>query len=317
MSFVDEVLLSMAGSMAGSIDLFLVHQWRAHLRIVGSVWMSAWHGHRARGSEKPPDMGKMPMPHRNHSQSRDASGARGPWADGHPLDLPAVDRQLGLVLREPFRPGGWNPTSTPSSIDGPPLKRPSGQLSALLTELCDVLGVSRSGRPDTAQNAYVFERGVTFQHRAARRAPAASISTSEVASTSALRPSTEPVLHKFQNIENRDRARVRPRGVHHREDGRGRSEDPRLPDNWRDAVQPHTGYLCVWDRKTTKTDPVTGRQVPDGKAIVPLRRYVNPRPAWWPQADFIVGKSPVLGASRMRDDRAAVMPKPCERRIRK
>jgi hypothetical protein len=70
-------------------------------------------------------------------------------------------------------------------------------------------------------------------------------------------------------------------------------------------VQPHTGYLCVWDRKTTKTDPVTGRQVPDGKAIVPLRRYVNPRPAWWPQADFIVGNPPFLGASRMRDDRGS------------
>ena len=35
-----------------------------------------------------------------------------------------------------------------------------------LTELCDVLGVSRPEptRPDDAENAYVFERAVTFQN---------------------------------------------------------------------------------------------------------------------------------------------------------
>jgi hypothetical protein len=58
----------------------------------------------------------------------------------------------------------------------------------------------------------------------------------------------------------------------------------------------------MWDRKTMKTDPVTGRQAPDANAMVPLRRYVNPRPAQWPQADFIIGNPPFLGASRMRDD---------------
>jgi len=160
--------------------------------------------------------------------------------------------------------------------------------------------------PDTAQNAYVFERGVTFQHRGGKTSTGRIDLYKRGCFNLRAAAITEPVLHKFQNIENRDAVLA-----YDREEfitAKMVEADPKipgLPDNWRDAVQPHTGYLCVWDRKTTKTDPVTGRQVPDGKAIVPLRRYVNPRPAWWPQADFIVGNPPFLGASRMRDDRGS------------
>lgn len=113
----------------------------------------------------------------------------------------------------------------------------------------------------------------------------------------------EPVLHKFQNIENRDAVLSYDREEYIT--AKMVEADPKipgLPDNWRDAVQPHTGYLCVWDRKTMKTDPVSGRQVPDAKAMVPLRRYTNPRPARWPQADFIVGNPPFLGKGKIRDD---------------
>jgi hypothetical protein len=46
--------------------------------------------------------------------------------------------------------------------------------------------------------------------------------------------------------------------------------------------------------------PVTGEQVPDETALVPQWRYLNPRPAQWPQADFIVGNPPFIGASAMR-----------------
>jgi len=57
----------------------------------------------------------------------------------------------------------------------------------------------------------------------------------------------------------------------------------------------------VWDRTTMKTDSVTGRDVPDDKAVIPLKSYLNPRPANWPQADYIVGNPPFIGkGERMR-----------------
>jgi hypothetical protein len=41
--------------------------------------------------------------------------------------------------------------------------------------------------------------------------------------------------------------------------------------------------------------------VPDETALVPQWRYLNPRPAEWPQADFIVGNPPFIGNKRMRE----------------
>lgn len=59
--------------------------------------------------------------------------------------------------------------------------------------------------------------------------------------------------------------------------------------------------LTRWDGRTTRPHPVTGREVPDESATIPLYRYINPRPAEWPEADYIVGNPPFIGASRMRD----------------
>ncbi|MFZ4779963.1 MAG: DNA methyltransferase, partial [Terrimicrobiaceae bacterium] len=56
-----------------------------------------------------------------------------------------------------------------------------------------------------------------------------------------------------------------------------------------------------WDGRTVKKHPVTGEDVPDETARVPLLSYENPRPAEWPQADFIVGNPPFIGNKRMRD----------------
>jgi len=56
-----------------------------------------------------------------------------------------------------------------------------------------------------------------------------------------------------------------------------------------------------WDGRTVKKHPVTGEDVPDETARVPLLSYVNPRPADWPEADFIVGNPPFIGTARMRD----------------
>ncbi len=60
--------------------------------------------------------------------------------------------------------------------------------------------------------------------------------------------------------------------------------------------------ITVWDRRSMKTDLVTGRAVPDETKRVPLLAYANPRPAEWPAADFIVGNPPFLGTARMRED---------------
>ena len=90
----------------------------------------------------------------------------------------------------------------------------------------------------------------------------------------------EPVIKKFRNIECRDAVLA-----------------------W-DAVEPvldETGNpVTRWDGVTTKSHPVTGEPVPDESARVPLLRYVNPREAEWPEADFVVGNPPFIGNWRMR-----------------
>ncbi len=55
-----------------------------------------------------------------------------------------------------------------------------------------------------------------------------------------------------------------------------------------------------WDGRTTKVHPVTGREVPDESARVPVVRYVNPRPAEWPEAEYVVGNPPFIGPAMMR-----------------
>lgn len=93
----------------------------------------------------------------------------------------------------------------------------------------------------------------------------------------------EPVLRRFNNIECRDAVLAY--------------------DKHTFATDPGTGKTrFVWDRKSYKTDPVTGREIPDEARVRPLDVYENPRPATWPQADFIIGNPPFLGTSRMRED---------------
>lgn len=56
-----------------------------------------------------------------------------------------------------------------------------------------------------------------------------------------------------------------------------------------------------WDGETMKKHPVTGKDVPDETAQVEMYRYLNPKAAIWPKADFIVGNPPFIGDKRMRD----------------
>ena len=91
----------------------------------------------------------------------------------------------------------------------------------------------------------------------------------------------EPILRNLHNIECRDAVLA-----------------------W-DAVEPLLDAdgrpVTRWDGRTTKTHPVTGEPVPDETARVPAYRYINPRPAEWPEADFIVGNPPFIGTARMRE----------------
>lgn len=89
-----------------------------------------------------------------------------------------------------------------------------------------------------------------------------------------------PVLRDFGNIECRDAVLAH--------DGAEPTRD--------DGGQP----LTRWDGRTYRIHPATGESVPDETARVPVERYVHPRPASWPAADFVVGNPPFIGAGWMR-----------------
>lgn len=92
---------------------------------------------------------------------------------------------------------------------------------------------------------------------------------------------SDPVLRDGKNIECRDAVLSYDTPVLRR-DGAGRP-------------------VTVWDMRTTKKHPVTGRHVPDETAQVPVYDYPNARPAEWPEADFIVSNPPFVGNKRMRE----------------
>ena len=91
---------------------------------------------------------------------------------------------------------------------------------------------------------------------------------------------SEPIIKDFHGIENRDALLV-----------------------W-DAIEAvmdeHGQPVTHWDGRTFKVHPVTGRNVPDESAQVPEVRFVKPRAAVWPEADFIVGNPPFIGAGLKR-----------------
>ncbi|MCP5559976.1 MAG: class I SAM-dependent DNA methyltransferase [Verrucomicrobiaceae bacterium] len=93
----------------------------------------------------------------------------------------------------------------------------------------------------------------------------------------------EPILRAFKNIECRDAVL--------QYDG-----DPQP------ALDEAGQIKTVWDRRSYKTDLITNRDVPDETKRVPLLTYTNPRPAEWPEADFIVGNPPFIGKVKLRED---------------
>jgi hypothetical protein len=91
----------------------------------------------------------------------------------------------------------------------------------------------------------------------------------------------QPVLKDFHNIECRDAVLAYDR-MEYVTDERG------VP-------------VTRWDGRTMKKHPVTGEDVPDETARMPVEKYINPRKAAWPAVDFVVGNPPFIGNKRMRD----------------
>ena len=90
----------------------------------------------------------------------------------------------------------------------------------------------------------------------------------------------EPILRDFKNIECRD-ALI--------------EYDSREPE-----LDAHGEPVTIWDGISMKVSPTTGELIPDESGRATVYRYYNPRRADWPQADYIIGNPPFIGASTMR-----------------
>lgn len=89
----------------------------------------------------------------------------------------------------------------------------------------------------------------------------------------------EPVLKAFANI---------------------REQDAVLAYDKQEILRDKTGHpLTRWDGVTKTLHPITGEEIPDPDAQIELYKYVNPRPAKWPAADFVVGNPPFIGNKKM------------------
>ncbi|MCL5426744.1 MAG: class I SAM-dependent DNA methyltransferase, partial [Gammaproteobacteria bacterium] len=58
--------------------------------------------------------------------------------------------------------------------------------------------------------------------------------------------------------------------------------------------------VTIWDGISMKQSPATGELIPDESGRTDVYRYHNPKRAEWPQADYIIGNPPFIGASTMR-----------------
>lgn len=90
----------------------------------------------------------------------------------------------------------------------------------------------------------------------------------------------EPILRDFKNIQCRD-ALI--------------EYDSREPE-----VGEGGAPVTIWDGIGMKVSPATGELIPDEDSRATVYRYNNPRLAEWPEADYIVGNPPFIGASTMR-----------------
>ncbi|MER9213431.1 class I SAM-dependent DNA methyltransferase [Mesorhizobium sp. M0663] len=100
--------------------------------------------------------------------------------------------------------------------------------------------------------------------------------------TAGLASITEPILHAYGTI---------------------REQDAVIAYNRQELLRDASGRpLSRWDRVTKKLHPITGEEIPDPGAQVPLYSYVNPKRASWPEVEFIVGNPPFIGGKDIRQE---------------
>ena len=94
-------------------------------------------------------------------------------------------------------------------------------------------------------------------------------------------PPAEPILRDFRNIRQADALL-----------------DYRTEEPQRDAAG---APVARWGGRT-RPHPITGEAVPDETDRVPVLRPVGARATKWPDADFIVGNPPFIGAKYLREE---------------
>jgi hypothetical protein len=100
--------------------------------------------------------------------------------------------------------------------------------------------------------------------------------------TTGLASISEPVLHAYGTIKHQDAV---------------------IAYDKQELLRDAQGKpLSRWDGVTKKLHPITGEEIPDPDAKLPLYSYTNPRIAPWPEAEFIVGNPPFIGAQKMRQE---------------
>ena len=92
---------------------------------------------------------------------------------------------------------------------------------------------------------------------------------------------SEPILRDYATIREQDAVLA---------------YDERIP-----CLDADGKLVTHWDGQTTKRHPVTGEEVPDETAQVPVYDYTHPFAAEWPEAEFIVGNPPFIGTAKMRE----------------
>jgi hypothetical protein len=90
----------------------------------------------------------------------------------------------------------------------------------------------------------------------------------------------EPILHRYGTIKHQDAI---------------------LAYDEKILVRDERGApVSRWDGVTKIDHPITGERVPDPDARLEVYSYKNPRPAEWPEVEFIVGNPPFIGGKDMR-----------------
>ena len=90
----------------------------------------------------------------------------------------------------------------------------------------------------------------------------------------------DPILRDFKNIENRDAL------IEY--------------DSKSELLDEDGKAVTIWDGLSYKTSAATGELIPDDSQRTAVYIYTNPCKAEWPEADYIVGNPPFIGASTMR-----------------